>query len=138
MRILKILSLEGAALKLPSELSGGMKKRVAVARALVMEPQLILYDEPTSELDPIMSATIAELIATLKEQFTVTPIVVSHDRDLALTISDRVAVLHQGRLRTVEPPAALRQSADPVIRDFLNPQIDLRNPRFKKLEASYE
>jgi len=138
MRILKILSLEGAALKLPSELSGGMKKRVAVARALVMEPQLILYDEPTSELDPIMSATIAELIATLKEQFTVTTIVVSHDRDLALTISDRVAVLHQGRLRTVAPPAALRQSADPVIRDFLNPQIDLRNPRFKKLEASYE
>jgi phospholipid/cholesterol/gamma-HCH transport system ATP-binding protein len=103
-----------------------------------MEPQLILYDEPTSELDPIMSATIAELIATLKEQFAVTTIVVSHDRDLALTISDRVAVLHQGRLRTVEPPAALRQSADPVIRDFLNPQIDLRNPRFKKLEASYE
>jgi len=138
MRILTILSLEGAALKLPSELSGGMKKRVAVARALVMEPQLILYDEPTSELDPIMSATIAELIATLKEQFTVTTIVVSHDRDLALTISDRVAVLHQGRLRTVAPPAALRQSADPVIRDFLNPQIDLRNPRFKKLEASYE
>ncbi len=138
MRILKVLSLEGAALKLPSELSGGMKKRVAVARALVMEPQLILYDEPTSELDPIMSATIAELIATLKEQFTVTTIVVSHDRDLALTISDRVAVLHQGRLRTVEPPAALRQSADPVICDFLNPQIDLRNPRFKKLEASYE
>ena len=138
MRILKVLSLEGAALKLPSELSGGMKKRVAVARALVMEPQLILYDEPTSELDPIMSATIAELIATLKEQFTVTTIVVSHDRDLALTISDRVAVLHQGRLRTVEPPSALRQSADPVIRDFLNPQIDLRNPRFKKLEASYE
>ncbi len=138
MRVLKILSLEGASLKLPSELSGGMKKRVAVARALVMEPQLILYDEPTSELDPIMSATIAELIATLKEQFAVTTIVVSHDRDLALTISDRVAILHQGRLRAIETPAALRQSADPVIQDFLHPQIDLRHPRFKQLEASYE
>jgi len=138
MRVLKILSLEGASLKLPSELSGGMKKRVAVARALVMEPQLILYDEPTSELDPIMSATIAELIATLKEQFAVTTIVVSHDRDLALTISDRVAILHQGRLRAIETPAALRQSPDPVIQDFLHPQIDLRHPRFKKLEASYE
>jgi phospholipid/cholesterol/gamma-HCH transport system ATP-binding protein len=138
MRALQILSIEGAAHKLPSELSGGMKKRVAIARALVMEPQLILYDEPTSELDPVMGATIAEIIATLKEQFTVTTIVVSHDRDLALTISDRVAILHQGRLRTIEPPATLRATQDPVIQDFLHPQIDLHHPRFKQLEASHE
>jgi phospholipid/cholesterol/gamma-HCH transport system ATP-binding protein len=138
MRALQILSIEGAARKLPSELSGGMKKRVAIARALVMEPQLILYDEPTSELDPVMSATIAEIIGTLKEQFTVTTIVVTHDRELALTISDRVAILHEGRLRAIEPPAALRQSADPVIQDFLNPKIDIQHPRFKKLEANHE
>ncbi|MBI5382194.1 MAG: ATP-binding cassette domain-containing protein [Opitutae bacterium] len=138
MRALHILSIEGAAHKLPAELSGGMKKRVAIARALVMEPQLILFDEPTSELDPIMSATIAEIIATLKEQIAITTIVVSHDRDLALTISDRVAILHQGRLRAVEKPAALRQSPDPVIQDFLNPKIDIRHPRFKQLEASHE
>jgi len=138
MRALQILSIEDAARKLPAELSGGMKKRVAIARALVMEPQLILYDEPTSELDPVMSATIAEIIGTLKEQFTVTTIVVTHDRELALTISDRVAILHEGRLRAIEPPAALRQSADPVIQDFLNPKIDIQHPRFKKLEANHE
>jgi phospholipid/cholesterol/gamma-HCH transport system ATP-binding protein len=136
MHALRILSIESAAEKLPSELSGGMKKRVAIARALVMEPQLILYDEPTSELDPVMSATIAEIIATLKEQFTVTTIVVSHDRDLALTIADRVAVLHQGQLRAVQPPAELRRNTDPVVNNFLNPQIDVRNPRFKQLEAN--
>lgn len=136
MRALKILSIENAAQKLPAELSGGMKKRVAIARALVMEPQLILYDEPTSELDPVMSATIAEIIATLKQQFTVTSIVVSHDRDLSLTIADRVAVMHQGKLRALQPPQELRRSTDRVISDFLNPKIDIQNPRFKELEAT--
>lgn len=135
MRALKILSIENAAHKFPSELSGGMKKRVAIARALVMEPQLILYDEPTSELDPLMSATIAEIIATLKEEISVTTVVVSHDRALSLTISDRVALVHQGRLRAVEKPDDLKNSSDPVVRAFLNPEIDIRNPRFKQLET---
>ncbi len=136
MNALQILSIEAAVQKLPAELSGGMKKRVSIARALVMEPQLILYDEPTSELDPVMSATIAEIIATLKEKYTVTSIVVSHDRDLALTVSDRVAIMRQGRLLAVDKPEGIRASKDPIIQDFLNPQIDLRNPRFKQLEAS--
>lgn len=136
MHALQILSLEGTAQKFPSELSGGMKKRVAIARALVMEPQLLLYDEPTSELDPVMSATIGEIIATLKQEFQVTSIVVTHDRDLALTISDRVAILMQGRIRTISPPAALREIKDPLVSDFLNPQIDLKNPRYKQLEVS--
>jgi phospholipid/cholesterol/gamma-HCH transport system ATP-binding protein len=136
MRALRILSIEHAAQKLPAELSGGMRKRVAIARALVMEPQLLLYDEPTSELDPVMSATIAEIIATLKEEYSVTSIVVSHDRDLALTIGERVALLHQGKLIACEPPAGLRASKDPIITEFLNPRIDVRNPRFKSLEAN--
>jgi len=136
MRALKILSLENAAKKFPSELSGGMKKRVAIARALVMEPQLLCYDEPTSELDPVMSATITEIIATLKNEFRVTSIVVSHDRDLALTIADRVAILMKGVLRFIGTPAELRQCTDPAIVDFLNPQIDLKNPRYLQLEAS--
>jgi phospholipid/cholesterol/gamma-HCH transport system ATP-binding protein len=136
MHSLQILSLEGAAQKFPSELSGGMKKRVAIARALVMEPQLILYDEPTSELDPVMSATIGEIIATLKQEFQVTSIVVSHDRDLTLTIADRVAILMQGKLLTVCTPAELRATKDPAIADFLNPQIDLKNPRYKQLEVT--
>jgi len=133
---LQILSLENAEKKSPAELSGGMKKRVAIARALVMEPQLMLYDEPTSELDPIMSATISEIIATLKTQTRVTTIVVSHDRDLALGIADRVGILMQGELLTIATPAELRRSTDPRITDFLNPQINLSSPRFKQLETT--
>lgn len=135
MHALQILSLENAANKYPSELSGGMKKRVAIARALVMEPQLMLYDEPTSELDPVMSATISEIIATLKEQYHVTSIVVSHDRDLALSIADRVGILMGGRLVFLGPPSELREPKDPRVADFLNPKIDLQNPRFKQLET---
>jgi phospholipid/cholesterol/gamma-HCH transport system ATP-binding protein len=135
MRALQILSLENAAQKFPSELSGGMKKRVAIARALVMEPQLMLYDEPTSELDPVMSATIAEIIATLKERYHVTTIVVSHDRDLALNIADRVGILMGGKLLFLGKPAELRTPKDARVADFLNPKIDLQNPRFKQLEG---
>jgi phospholipid/cholesterol/gamma-HCH transport system ATP-binding protein len=135
MRALQILSLETAAKKFPSELSGGMKKRVAIARALVMEPQLMLYDEPTSELDPVMGATISEIIATLKDEYRVTSFVVSHDRSLALSIANRVGILMGGRLLTVAPPAELREPQDPVIADFLNPHIDVKNPRFKQLES---
>jgi phospholipid/cholesterol/gamma-HCH transport system ATP-binding protein len=135
MRALQILSLEAAHQKFPSELSGGMKKRVAIARALVMEPQLMLYDEPTSELDPVMSATISEIIATLKEQYHVTSIVVSHDRDLALSIADRIGILMDGRLVFLGLPSELAQPEDPRVADFLNPRIDLQNPRFKQLET---
>jgi phospholipid/cholesterol/gamma-HCH transport system ATP-binding protein len=134
MRALQILSLETAARKFPSELSGGMKKRVAIARSLVMEPQLMLYDEPTSELDPVMSATISEIIATLKDQYHVTTIVVSHDRDLALNIAERVGILMAGKLVFLGPPSDLRTPKDPRVADFLNPKIDLENPRFKQLE----
>jgi phospholipid/cholesterol/gamma-HCH transport system ATP-binding protein len=135
MRALQILSLENAAQKFPSELSGGMKKRVAIARALVMEPQLMLYDEPTSELDPMMGATISEIIATLREEYHVTTIVVSHDRDLALNIADRIGILMAGELIHLSPPAELQNPTDPRIADFLNPKIDLKNPRFKQLET---
>lgn len=135
MHALQILSLDDAAGKFPSELSGGMKKRVAIARALVMEPQLMLYDEPTSELDPVMSATISEIIASLKDEYHVTTIVVSHDRDLALNIADRVGILMDGELLTVATPAELKTNTDPRVTDFLNPKIDLHHPRFKKLET---
>jgi phospholipid/cholesterol/gamma-HCH transport system ATP-binding protein len=136
MHALKILSVEGAAAQFPSELSGGMKKRVSIARALVMEPQLLLYDEPTSELDPVMSATISEIIATLKNEYSVTSMVVTHDRSLALTISDRVGILMEGKLVTLGTPDDLKKSQDPRIVDFLNPTIDVNNPRFKKLETT--
>ena len=135
MHALKILSLEGTAKKFPSDLSGGMKKRVAIARALVMEPQLMLYDEPTSELDPVMSATISEIIASLREEYHVTTIVVSHDRDLALNIADRVGILMDGKLLFLGPPSELQHPKDPVVSDFLTPKIDLKHPRFKQLET---
>jgi phospholipid/cholesterol/gamma-HCH transport system ATP-binding protein len=135
MRALQILSLENAAFKSPSDLSGGMRKRVAIARGLVMEPQLMLYDEPTSELDPVMSATISEIIATLKDEYRVTSIVVSHDRELALGIAERVGILMGGELVTLGTPDELRASKDPRVNEFLNPKIDLKNPRFKKLET---
>jgi len=134
LHALKILSLENTGRKYPSDLSGGMKKRVAIARALVMQPQLLLYDEPTSELDPVMSATISEIIASLKDQYRVTSVAVSHDRDLALNIADRIGILMGGELITVGTPAELKESQDPRIVDFLHPKFDLHNPRFKKLE----
>jgi len=135
MHALRILSVEDSAAKFPSELSGGMKKRVAIARALVMEPQLLLYDEPTSELDPVMSATISEIIATLKSEYSVTSLVVTHDRELALTIANRVGILMAGRLIALGTAGEMSASRDPRIVDFLNPKIDLQNPRFKKLET---
>ena len=135
---LTILSLEKAVKKFPSELSGGMKKRVAIARALVMEPQLFIYDEPTSELDPVMSATISEIIGTLREQTAVTSIVVTHDRTLALNIADRIAFLIDGRIHALGTPAEFIDAKDPVIANFLNPVIDLKNPRFKQLENNHE
>jgi phospholipid/cholesterol/gamma-HCH transport system ATP-binding protein len=138
MHALKILSVEGAASQFPSELSGGMKKRVSIARALVMEPQLLLYDEPTSELDPVMSATISEIIATLKNEYSVTSVVVTHDRSLALTISDRVGILMAGKMITLGTPDELKKSQDPRITDFLNPSIDVNHPRFKKLEETHD
>ncbi|MDB6094720.1 MAG: transporter related [Verrucomicrobia bacterium] len=135
MRALQILSLEDAAKKFPSELSGGMKKRVAIARALVMEPQLMMYDEPTSELDPVMSATISEIIASLKDEYHVTTLVVSHDRELALNIAERVGILMDGKLIFLGKPDELRQPKDEQVAAFLYPKIDLKHPRYKKLET---
>jgi phospholipid/cholesterol/gamma-HCH transport system ATP-binding protein len=100
-----------------------------------MEPQLLLYDEPTSELDPVMSATISEIIATLKNEYSVTSMVVTHDRSLALTISDRVGILMAGKLVTLGTPDELKKSQDPRIVDFLHPTIDVNHPRFKQLET---
>ena len=132
MTVLKALSLEQAVNKFPSELSGGMRKRVSIARSLMMEPQLLLYDEPTSELDPIMAATISELIATLNEEFNVTSIVVSHDRELAMSIGQRVALMVDGRIQALDIPSKLATMDDPVVQNFLHPVIDVQNPRFRK------
>jgi phospholipid/cholesterol/gamma-HCH transport system ATP-binding protein len=116
---LAVVGLKGQEDKLPSELSGGMKKRVAIARALVIEPQLILYDEPTSELDPMSAVIIGEEILNLKQEIHVTSIVVSHDRDLAFGIADRIAVINDGRIVAVGTPDEVKRNPDPIIQKFL-------------------
>jgi len=117
---LDLVDLKGAQDKMPSELSGGMKKRVAIARALVIEPQLILYDEPTSELDPLSAVVIAEEILNLKERHHVTSLVVSHDRDLAFGVADRIAVIHEGRILAIATPDEVKRNPDPLIQKFLH------------------
>ncbi len=117
---LALLRLQGQEDKFPGELSGGMKKRVAIARALVIEPQLILYDEPTSELDPLMALTIRDEILELKERIHVTSIVVTHDRTLAFKIADRIALINDGKILFVGAPEALKRQPDPFIQEFLN------------------
>lgn len=117
---LEAVGLKGVEAKMPGDLSGGMKKRVAIARALVSEPELILYDEPTSELDPVSSVVVGEQIAKLNARSKVTSLVVSHDRDLAFGIADRIAVILEGRILAIGKPEEIRQCQDPAIRDFLN------------------
>lgn len=135
LETLRILSLDHAAYKIPAELSGGMRKRVAIARALMCEADMIMYDEPTSELDPVMAATISEIIANVRDQFGLTSVVVSHDRDLAYGIADRVAIIHKGELLAVDSPENIQNDPNPLVQDFLNPTINIDDPRFKKLET---
>ena len=104
--------------KLPSELSGGMRKRVGLARAIVGRPEILLYDEPVTGLDPVNSAAVSRLILEIRDRTRVTSIVVTHDIEQALEISDRVALLTHGKLRFVGTPAGFRASEDPVVRAF--------------------
>ena len=123
---LEFLGLKNVKDRNPSELSGGMKKRVAIARALVIDPQLILYDEPTSELDPLMAVTIGEEILNLKSRIHVTSIVVSHDRDLAFGVADRMGMMIDGELRAVGTPDEVRKTGDPLIQKFLSADFKLQ------------
>jgi phospholipid/cholesterol/gamma-HCH transport system ATP-binding protein len=123
---LETVGLKGTEDKLPSELSGGMKKRVAIARALVIEPQLILYDEPTSELDPLSAVVIGHEILKLQQRIHVTSLVVSHDRDLAFGVADRIAVIHEGRILTIGTPEEVERQPDPLIQRFLH--ADFKRP----------
>ena len=104
--------------ELPGELSGGMRKRVGLARAIVGRPQILLYDEPATGLDPVNSAVVSLLITDIQERMRVTSIVVTHDIEQALEISDRIALLEHGKLRFVGTPEAFRASQDPVVRAF--------------------
>jgi phospholipid/cholesterol/gamma-HCH transport system ATP-binding protein len=104
--------------KLPAELSGGMRKRVGLARAIVGEPRILLYDEPVTGLDPVNTASVEHLITAIAEKMGVTSIVVTHDIEGALAISDRIALLDHGKLRFVGTPDAFRESDEPLVRAF--------------------
>jgi len=122
---LNVVGLEGVEKKFPSELSGGMKRRVATARAIVMNPDIILFDEPTSGLDPVMTKTIGDLIINLKEKVRVTQIVVTHDIELAFYIADRIAVLSSGKIIQVGKPKDIYNSMDPTVKNFISPKFQI-------------
>lgn len=125
---LETLGLKGQEERFPADLSGGMRKRVAIARALVIEPNLLLYDEPTSELDPLMAATIGREILKLKNRIGLTSIVVTHDRSLAFGIADRLAIIHAGVIRRVGTPREIQNSSDPVIHRLINVDFTPNSP----------
>jgi phospholipid/cholesterol/gamma-HCH transport system ATP-binding protein len=117
--MLEVIELEGQEKKLPVNLSGGMKKRVGLARAIINQPSCILYDEPTAGLDPVVSDSINRLIRRLQERYRVTSLVVTHDMKSAFHVGDRIAYLHEGRIYFDGTPAQLQASTDPIIQDFL-------------------
>lgn len=116
---LRLVGLAGKEDLMTSELSGGMKKRVAIARSLAMNPDLILYDEPTAELDPVTSDELARVIMSLKEKVSLTTIIVSHDLNFALYLSDRVAMINDGQIVEVGTPDEIKASQNPVVRNFI-------------------
>jgi phospholipid/cholesterol/gamma-HCH transport system ATP-binding protein len=117
---LAMVNMTGHDHKMPVNLSGGMRKRVALARAIISPPDVILYDEPTAGLDPIVSDSINRLIRRLQSQLNVTSLVVTHDMTSCNHIADRVALLDEGRIRFLGTTTELREARDPVVRDFVD------------------
>jgi len=121
---LRLLGLSEAKHKMPGELSGGMKKRVCLARVLVRNPEIILYDEPTAGLDPVMSRTINNLIRQMKKDFGVTSMVVTHDMHSAYDIADRIAMLYNGSIIQCDVPEKIRDSDNPIVRQFVRGMVE--------------
>ncbi len=116
---LHLVGLGGIEDQLPSHLSGGMAKRVGLARALAMAPQILLYDEPTSGLDPVVAGVVDSLIMEMRDKLRVTSIVVSHNINSAFNISDQIAMLHDGRVLVQGTPDQVRAHPDPIVQQFL-------------------
>ena len=117
---LERVGLKGVGGKMPSEVSGGMKKRVGIARAISMNPGILLYDEPTTGLDPVLSSAIDELILKMRSELGVTSLVISHDMKSAFRIADKIIFLYQGVIQASGTPAEIQASKDPVVRQFIS------------------
>lgn len=119
-QLLDLVGMPDTQKMLPSELSGGMKKRVALSRALAMEPRIVLYDEPTSGLDPVMTMTISRLIRKTQKQLGLTSVLVTHDMESAFFAADRIAMLDKGKIVQIGTPDEIRQSRNPVVYAFVH------------------
>lgn len=121
---LELVGLTGFEHLMPSMLSGGMRKRVGLARAIVMDPEVIFYDEPTAGLDPVMTAVVDKLIMDLSRKLHITSIVVTHDMKSVFRIADRIAMLHRGEVLEIGTPAEIEKSANPVLKQFVEGEAE--------------
>jgi len=126
---LDLVDLPNVENRFPAELSGGMRKRVGIARAIALRPKYILYDEPTTGLDPVTSAVIDQLMVRMRERLGVTGIVITHDMRSAYTVGTRIAMLYQGRVRAVGSVDEIKHTTDPIVRQFIDgkPTLELEN-----------
>lgn len=121
---LKAVGLSGVEGKMPSELSGGMRKRVGLARAIALHPQIVLFDEPTTGLDPIMTEAVNQLIVDTQQSFNLTCVVISHDIQSIFRIGHKIAMLYEGRIIEYGTPEEIRASDNPVMKQFLSGSVD--------------
>ena len=124
---LDLVDLPGVERKFPAELSGGMRKRVGIARAIARQPKYILYDEPTTGLDPVTSAIIDQLMIRMREKLRVTSIVITHDMRSAYTVGSRIAMLYEGKVRKVGTVDEIQHTDDPIVRQFIEGKPDLED-----------
>lgn len=116
---LSLVGLRGFEDHMPAELSGGMKKRVGLARAIAMDPDIVFYDEPTAGLDPVVGAVIDKLILDLTKKLLITSVVVTHDMNSVFRIADRIAMLHKGRILQIGTPDEIKNSSNPIVQQFI-------------------
>jgi phospholipid/cholesterol/gamma-HCH transport system ATP-binding protein len=121
---LRLVRLEGVDKKMPSELSGGMRRRVGFARAIALKPQILLFDEPNTGLDPVIKALIDELIISMRETLGSTTVTITHDMRSAFRIADRIGMLHQGKIIALAPPDEFRELDNPIVQQFIHGRAD--------------